>query len=54
MKLNKGEQFIYDWQYGKLGKGSFMNNLAETIASADDNGLDKLGSSFPHGLMQSS
>jgi hypothetical protein len=45
--LTKGEQFIYDWQYGYIGKTSFKGYLAKALAVADTRNLAKLKLAFP-------
>jgi hypothetical protein len=45
--LTKGEQFIYDWQYGVHGVTSFKGYLSKAIAVADNTNLDKLRLAFP-------
>ena len=47
MRLTKGEQFVYDWQYGKLGSTSFKGYLSKAMAVADNSNLDKLRLAFP-------
>lgn len=46
-RLTKGEQFIYDWQYDRLGSASFMGYLAKALAVADNSNLDRLRLAFP-------
>jgi hypothetical protein len=45
--LTKGEQFIYDWQYGIHGATSFKGYLSKAMAVADNTNLDKLRLAFP-------
>ena len=45
--LTKGEQFIYDWQYGIHGSTSFKGYLSKALAIADNTNLDKLRLAFP-------
>ena len=45
--LSKGEQFIFDWQYRKLGPTSFKGHLAAAMAKADSSNLMALGRGFP-------
>ncbi len=47
MELTKGEQFIYDWQYGIHGATSLKGYLSKAIAVADNTNLDKLRLAFP-------
>jgi hypothetical protein len=49
--LTKGEQFIYDWQYGIHGATSFKGYLSKAIAVADNTNLDKLFKAFPDEAM---
>lgn len=43
--LNKGERFIYDWQYHM--SGGFFGALADLLSRADDRNLSKLSEGFP-------
>jgi len=43
--ITKGEQFIYDWQYKRLG--GFYNHLVEAISVADNYHLNLLHMGFP-------
>lgn len=45
--LTKGEQFIFDWQYGIHGDTSFKGYLAKALSVADSSNLDKLKLAFP-------
>lgn len=45
--LSKGEQFIFDWQYKKLGPTSFKGHLAAAMAKADNDNLYQLFLGFP-------
>jgi len=45
--LTKGEQFIYDWQYGRHDKRSFKGLLAQAMARADSAEWAKLFKGFP-------
>ena len=47
MRLTKGEQFVYDWQYGKLGSTSFMGYLSKAMARADSGNAARLKLAFP-------
>ena len=44
-KLDKSEQFIFDWQYRMLG--GFKTSLIDTIARADKHNLSLLRLGFP-------
>ena len=44
-ELTKGEQFIYDWQYGY--SGSFYKSLQEAMSKADSKNTGKLKLGFP-------
>ena len=46
-RLTKGEQFIYDWQHGRLGDTSFKGYLAKAMARADSSNLTALWRGFP-------
>ena len=46
-RLTKGEQFIHDWQYGRLGDTSFKGYLAKAMSVADNSNLAKLRLAFP-------
>lgn len=46
LSLNKSEQFVYDWQYGKLGE-SFRGQLAYLISRADTGNQEKISLGFP-------
>lgn len=43
--LTKGERFIVEWQFNRLG--SFYAGLAELIFRADPDNFEKLGQGFP-------
>ena len=45
--LTKGEQFVYDWQYGRHDSTSFEGYLAKAMAKADNQNLTALGMGFP-------
>lgn len=45
MQLTKGEQLIYDWQYGV--QGGFISSLIETILRADISNTHKLSKIYP-------
>ena len=45
MILDRGEQFVWDWQYRLLG--GFKESLAHTIQQADTNNQMKLLLAFP-------
>ena len=45
--LSKGEQFIFDWQYKKLGSTSFKGYLALAMAHSDNMNRTKLHKAFP-------
>jgi len=45
IELSKGEQFVYDWQYGRLG--GFKSLLAKAIAKADTGNRAKIREGFP-------
>jgi len=45
IKLTEAEQFIYDWQYGRLSK--FKETLATLMHTADANNTVKLGKGYP-------
>ena len=45
--LTEYEQFVYDWQYGRLGDTSFKGYLAKAIAKSDLQNRDRLRKSFP-------
>ena len=45
-RLTKAEQFVYDWQFGRLGD-SFMDKLANLIAHADLGNQEKISLGFP-------
>ena len=46
-RLTKGEQFVYDWQYGRHGSTSFKGYLAKAISVADNGNRDRLRLAFP-------
>ena len=43
--LTKGERFIVEWQFNRLG--GFYTRLAELMITADLDNLEKLGQGFP-------
>jgi hypothetical protein len=43
--LTKGEKFVLDWQYNRLG--SFYNTLAIAISKADTENTNRLRMAFP-------
>ncbi len=43
--LTKGEKFVLDWQYNRLG--SFYNALAIAISKADTENTNRLRMAFP-------
>jgi len=45
--LTKGEQFVFDWQYGYLDTTSFMGYIAKAMAKADNQNLMALSMGFP-------
>jgi len=47
MRLTKGEQFVYDWQYKRHGDTSFKGYLSKAMAKADDGNLARLKLAFP-------
>ncbi len=49
--LTKGEQFIYNWQYGIYGGTSFKGYLAKALAVADSENWAKLFKAFPDEAM---
>jgi len=44
--ITKAEQFVYDWQYRKLGD-SFLGKLADLIAKSDNMNRTELLKAFP-------
>jgi len=46
-RLTKGEQFVYDWQYGRHESTSFKWYLAKAISVADNGNRDRLRLAFP-------
>ena len=46
-RLTKGEQFVYDWQYGRHESTSFKGYLAKAISVADNGNRDRLRLAFP-------